>query len=222
MHFADSPLRGRLALGVALLALLAVALVAPHPAHAAYNDNNDCRGSFKAGAKDPLGLNDNLVTYKFACAQPITAYSLIFPAHEIDYTDTEVFGADRTTGQVVGTDSFSCNGDLPGYGINCVGTYGGNYDVISANVDLSTQKLCDEPRVEVLATVAYASYAKAADGTPTLTAGVPTVTTNAAGTFSLGRPKGCPRTTGKITRLIPPDTDTSADTPGDPTAGPLG
>lgn len=221
LHIADSPLRGRLALGVALLAL-AGALVAPHPARAAFNDNNDCRGSIKAGEKDPLGLNENPVAYKFACAQPITAYSLISPAHEIDFAETEVFGTDRTSGAVIGTDSFSCNATLPGYGTNCVGTYGGNYSNLTGVVNMSTQKLCDEPRVEMLATVAFATYALNADGTPKLTAGIPSVTTNAAGPFSLGRPKGCPKSPGKHTLLIPPSTDTSADTPGEATAGPLG
>ncbi len=223
MPIADTPLRGRLARGAALLAL-AGAMVAPNAANAqapANSNNIDCRGSLKASPdKDPLGLNENLVAYRFACSQPITGYSLTFPSHELDFVETEVFGSDRATGAVVGTDSFSCNGNLPGYGINCVGSYAGNYDVLNGTVNFSTQKLCAEPRVEVLATVFFASATvKAATDTAPASA---TVTQAAAGPFSLGRPHGCPKSPGKKTLFIPKTNDTSADTPGEATAGPLG
>jgi hypothetical protein len=47
--------------------------------------------------------------------------------------ETEVFTVDRTTKAVVPTDSFSCNGVIPSYGINCIGTYGGNYEIVSGS-----------------------------------------------------------------------------------------
>ena len=63
---------------------------------------------------------------------------------------------DRTTKQVVPTDSFSCQGEIPSYGINCVGVYAGNYEVVNGQFSIDP-KLCAEPRVDPLLTVVYAS-----------------------------------------------------------------
>ncbi len=115
------------------------------------------------------------------------------PAQSID---TEVFALDKTTKQVVPTDSFSCSGIIPGYGINCVGTYGGNYEIVAGQFSIDP-KLCDEPRVDPLLTVVYATRS----GT--------SVTQAIAGPFDLGRPHGCPKSAQNGKWRIPQDKEES-------------
>jgi hypothetical protein len=128
---------------------------------------------------------------------PITGYQ-IQPQVPATSIDTEVFALDRTTKQVVPTDSFSCQGDIPSYGINCVGTYGGNYEVVSAQFSIDP-KLCAEPRVDPLLTVMYAT--RTATG----------VTQAIAGPFDLGRPRGCPKSAQNGKWRIPQEKDQSPD-----------
>jgi hypothetical protein len=192
----------------ALLAALAALLVAgaslllllngTKPASADQNPNNtDCRGHLEKGDPSPDDPTATQVKYVFACSGPITGYQ-IQPQVPATSIDTEVFALDRTTKQVVPTDSFSCQGDIPSYGINCVGTYGGNYEVVSANFSIDP-KLCAEPRVDALLTVVYASRSGN------------TVTQAIAGPFDLGRPRGCPKSAQNGKWRIPQEKDQSPD-----------
>lgn len=188
------PLRGRIALGAALLALLAGGLALPHAADAAATDNTVCKGTLSAGEKSVDF--ENPLAYKIACSNYITSYSLLMPGKSISSIETEVFGTDKTTGQVLPTDSFSCNGDLPGWGINCVGTYGGNLNVLPGQVDITGNRCAPSPAYFV---VTYASYTTNSDGSPKLTNGVPTVTTNTAGPFKFAsKIEGCSTTTKRV------------------------
>jgi hypothetical protein len=202
LHIAASSLRRK-----ALIAALAALLVAgasllllvgrSKPASADQNPNNtDCRGHVEKGDPQPDDPSATQVKYVFACSGPITGYQIQpqIPAQSID---TEVFALDRTTKQVVPTDSFSCQGEIPSYGINCVGTYQGNYEVVSAQFSIDP-KLCDEPRVDPLLTVVYAS--KNASGA---------VTQAIAGPFDLGRPRGCKASPRSGKWRIPQGTDES-------------
>jgi hypothetical protein len=196
---------------LAILAIAAGCLALAPAAHADFKDNTICKGHIGAGPKDPLGLLDNPVAYRFACSGPITGYSIISDK-EIDTWDTEVFVKD-TSNQVIPSDSFSCNGESPGFGVNCVGTYNTNWAVIDATYNLSSAKLCTEPRHDPLLVVTYATYAKDADGNPRKDSnGNPIVTTAVAGPFDLGRPRGCKRTkfSGK-TRIPRQGADTPAE-----------
>jgi hypothetical protein len=190
----------------ALLAALAALLVAgaslfllldgTKPASADQNANNtDCRGHIEKGEPSPDDPTATQVKYVFACSGPITGYQIQpqIPAQSID---TEVFALDRTTKQVVPTDSFSCQGDIPAYGINCVGTYGGNYEIVSGQFSIDP-KLCDEPRVDPLLTVVLATRS----GT--------TVTQAIAGPFDLGRPRGCPKSAQNGKWRIPQEKEES-------------
>src|SRR5215470_15266437 len=178
----------------ALIAALAALLVAgaslllllngTKPATADQNPNNtDCRGHVEKGEPSPDDPTATQVKYVFACSGPITGYQ-IQPQVPAQSIDTEVFALDRTTGQVVPTDSFSCQGEIPSYGINCVGVYGGNYEIVPGQFSIDA-KLCDEPRVDPLLTVVYAT--KTSTGA---------VTQAIAGPFDLGRPRGCPKSAG--------------------------
>ena len=167
------------------------------PASADNNaNNNDCRGHVEKGEPSPDDPTATQVKYVFACAGPITGYQIQpqIPAQSID---TEVFALDATTKQVVPTDSFSCQGIIPSYGINCVGTYGGNYEVVSGQFSIDP-KLCAEPRVDPLLTVVYAT--KSASGA---------VTQAIAGPFDLGRPRGCPKSAQNGKWRIPQEKEES-------------
>ena len=192
-----------------VLALAAGCLAIPAAAQADFRDNTVCRGHIKAGPKDETGLNENPVAYKFGCSQPLTGYA-IFTEKEIDAFETEVFVKDAQDA-VIPTDAFSCNGDQPGFGINCVGAYNTPWSMVESTFNLSSSKLCDEPRIQPTLFVTYATYAKNADGSAKLDKnGAPTVTTALAGPFNLGRPRGCKPTkfSGKLRQ--PQDTGRDA------------
>src|SRR5258705_3990347 len=160
------------------------------PASADQNANNtDCRGHVEKGAPSPDDPTATQVKYVFACSGPITGYQ-IQPQVPAQSLDTEVFALDRTTKQVVPTDSFSCQGEIPSYGINCVGVYGGNYEIVEGQFSIDP-KLCDEPRVDPLLTVVYAS--KNASGA---------VVQAMAAPIDLSRPRGCPKTAQNCKRSI--------------------
>ena len=100
------------------------------------------------------------------------------------------------TKQVVPTDSFSCQGIIPSYGINCTGVYGGDYEIVSGQFSIDA-KLCAEPRVDPLLTVVYAT--RTATG----------VSQAMAGPFDLGRPQGCPKSASNGKWRIPPEKEES-------------
>jgi hypothetical protein len=178
---------------LAMLALAVACLALPAVAHADFRDNMLCKGHIAAGPKDETGLLDNPVAYRFACSQPITGYSIISDK-EVDAWDTEVFVKDGQN-NVIPTDSFSCNGESPGFGVNCIGKYNTPWSIVEAAYNMSTAKLCAEPRHDPLLVVTYATYGKDASGAPAKdSAGNPVVTTTLAGPFDLGRPRGCKRT----------------------------
>jgi hypothetical protein len=193
--------------GKRLLAALAAVLVAgallllllgggTREAIADNNPNNtDCRGHVTKGEPSPDDPAATQVKYVFACSGPITGYQIQpqIPAQSID---TEVFALDAATKQVVPTDSFSCQGIIPSYGINCTGVYGGNYEIVSGQFSIDS-KLCDEPRVDPLLTVVYAT--RTATG----------VSQAMAGPFDLGRPQGCPKSAGNGKWRIPPEKEES-------------
>jgi len=167
------------------------------PAGADQNANNtDCQGHVEKGDASPDDPRATQVKYVFACSGPITGYQ-IQPQIPAQSLDTEVFAIDRTTKAVVPTDSFSCQGTIPSYGINCVGVYGGDYRIVSGQFSIDP-KLCDEPRVDPLLTVVYAT--KNAAGA---------VVQAIAGPFDLGRPRGCPKSAGNGKWRIPQEKEES-------------
>jgi hypothetical protein len=211
-------LRGKaLASTLSVLALMGVALVvllsqsSPAPADANLN-NMFCSGHTEKAPDSVDDPGSTQVKYVFACSGPITGYQ-IQPNLQVQSIETEVFGTDKT-GVVYPNDSFSCNGDLPGYGVNCTGFAGfldnakrttdstRSFDVISGTFSID-EDICAEPRVDPLLTV--------------MTAGIDSkgnVTQAVSGPFDLGRPvkTGCKlaRVHGK--NRIPkesPDTDAS-------------
>jgi hypothetical protein len=178
-------------LGLAAL----IALGGSSSAPAAQTDaQRDCRGHIEKGEADPDDPESTQVKYILACSGPITGYSIL-PEKQVTGFESEIFATDKTSKEVVPTDAFGCTGDVPGYGVNCVGAYGGEYRVITGTFAMN-DKLCDEPRVDPLVIVAVAT--KDAKGN---------VVQAMAGPFDLGRPHGCPKSARGGTRRIPKDTD---------------
>lgn len=187
--------KGPLAVTVALLLAAGAALILfvaaqPPTAVADQNaNNNTCRGSTSKGAPDP---NDDTVTgvaFNLRCSGPITGFS-VMSAKPIQGYETEVFAFDPAGQNIIGTDAFSCSGDIPGFGVNCVGTYGGGYRQIRGEFFIDGKNaLCKRHRVEPIVTVTTASINS--KGAPV---------SAIAGPFSLGTPRGCK---GKVHRSIP-------------------
>jgi hypothetical protein len=183
-----------------LLAVFALAVSAPLAGASANPNNYDCGGHIEAGKPQP-GDDSTQVQYVFACGGPITGYQIQPQISDTGFsTDVSVFDV---KGAPIVTDSFTCNGDFPGWGFNCVGKYTGDqYGKITGTFSIDG-KLCDEPRVDPLLTVVYAS----ADSKGVVTQAI-------SGPYDLGRPRGCPKSAlGGKTRIPSDDTlKASADT----------
>jgi hypothetical protein len=170
--------------------LLALLLATPAISHAEESNPNNysCLGSLAAGQPEE-GSEEQQVQYTFYCDGPITGYQL-----QSQIPLTGVSGQPTLTSNATGkpvSDTFSCQGEVPGYALNCVGLAKSGYETITGQFAIGT-KLCKEPRVDPLLTVTYAYLEK----------GV--VTQAISGPFDLGRPKGCkPDAFSGGTRLNP-------------------
>jgi hypothetical protein len=168
------------------LALL-VALPAISQAEESNPNNYSCLGHVAPGAPE-AGSEEVQVRYIFYCDGPITGYQV---QSQIPMTGVEGSPLVVNREKNAVTDTFSCSGAFPGYGLNCVGSTKAGYEWITGQFAIGT-KLCAEPRVDPLLTVTYAYLEK----------GV--VTQAISGPFDLGRPQGCrPDTHSGSTRLDP-------------------
>jgi len=173
--------RALLALVAAILGLAALVLSVGHTSEAAdYRSNTVCEGHTLKGDPDPEDPTTFGVKYVIKCDQPITGYSLISDkAIQGMETEVQVLSAD---GNVVGNNAFNCQGELPGWGLNCVGQYDARNRSINGQFYIG-QSLCKERRLDPLLVVS--------------TAGVDSgnkPTQDMSGPFDLGRPRGCPKT----------------------------
>ncbi len=163
MNVAVSRLRSRLGITlVVLAAAIAAAVLLNHsapPSVADQNPNNTlCKGHIDKGKADPDDPDSGTVSYTFACSQPITGYS-VMPDKPATAFETEVFGTDPATKEVLATDAFSCNGEQPGWGVNCTGANVGSWHPITSTFTIDGD-VCKEPRVDPLLVVTYASVTR--------------------------------------------------------------
>jgi hypothetical protein len=163
-----TPRAGRRArFAIAALALLTVGLLAL-PAGASAS-NATCRGHINAGKADDV--NDNPVDYTFACSDAITAYTIVSDV-AVQGFEPEVQVFDKA-GSILNSDSFNCEGDVPGLGVSCKGVYGADQRVVKGNYDLS-RAVCAAGRTHPLLVITDAKGSM-------------------AGPVDLGRPHGCPK-----------------------------
>lgn len=176
-------------------------------APADFNDNTSCWGKLEAGTPDPDDPAAVPVKYTLQCDGKISGYSIATaPERQVTGAETEVFVTDGA-GAVVGADSFSCNGTFPGYGINCVSPAGAEYKTPGNFITgefFVDKKLCSNPRLDPIVTVALATGSTTAPTKPV---------TSLAGPFDLGHAVDCPKpksyAPGKYTkRKIPVEEDT--------------
>lgn len=121
------------------IVLLLGALMPAASARAAAQATTVCSGGLRNDpAASPTG-DPNLTDYTFRCNGDITAYSLLINRTIGDFETMDDFSttADVTTaGAIVATESFNCEGLLPGLGINCNGKASAYHD-ISGTFDTS-------------------------------------------------------------------------------------
>jgi len=193
-------------IGVALAALVAgtLALISSLGAQSSRADVNDnqitCKGFVHSGEADANDPDLYQAEYRIRCDQAITGYSLFIGAQQVQTLETEVF-PQYADGSPVAADSFSCNGDLPGNGVNCVGKYSDLNGIITGKF-ATDQPLCTAgKRIEPILTVAKASVSSA-------NAAVLAI----SGPVSLGQPSDCKgkKNKPKTPPLMPVPT---ADTP---------
>ena len=198
-------------IGVAIAALMAgtLALISSLGAQSSRADVNDnqitCKGFVHSGEADEINPDLYQAEYRIRCDQAITGYSLFIGAQQVQTLETEVF-PQFADGSPVSTDAFSCNGDLPGNGVNCTGKYSNLSGIITGKFAVE-MPLCEAgKRIEPILTVFKGSVSS----TNALVQAI-------AGPFSLGQPSDCKGKKNKP-RTMPLMPAPSADTPeiGDP------
>jgi hypothetical protein len=181
--------------------LIADATKAP----ADFTDNTNCWGKIEKGTPDPDDPAAVPIKYTIQCDGKISGYSIATaPERQVTGAETEVF-VTNGSGDVVGTDSFSCNGTFPGYGVNCVSPAGGEYkspgNFIVGEFFVDKNR-CAQPRLDPIVTVTLASVSSTNKAVTAL-----------AGPFDLGHAVDCPKpksyAKGKYTkRKMPVEEDT--------------
>ena len=151
-------------------------------------NNYRCDGHIGRGVAEQ-GVPGPQVLYQFSCDGPITGYAIETEPHEIQYFDQSPVVA--LNGIPSATDSFSCNGDIPGLQINCVGSTTNAFEVITGQFVIAGKSICTEPRVDPILTVTYATATATLGGTKTAPTATATVTQYLSGPYDLGRPWGC-------------------------------
>ena len=140
--------RAPLAAAAVALSLAAAGALAPAASQAVSNpDDYNCWGHTQKGHPLP-GDTDPQVQYVFACDGPITGYQ-IQADQAIGSFDTAPVALDGA-GNAVTTDSFSCNGDIPGLAVNCVGVYtsgvvDNKWETVTGSFSTG-RNVCAEPR----------------------------------------------------------------------------
>lgn len=157
--------------GVAALSLASPAL---SQAEESNPNNYGCIGSISGGQPVP-GSEEQQVQYTFYCNGPITGYQL---QSQIPVTGVSSPPIVTSVEKKELADTFSCSGEIPGWAANCVGSTSAGYEAITGQFSIGA-KLCAEPRVDALLTVAYAYLEKGK------------IVQAISGPYDLGRPKGC-------------------------------
>jgi hypothetical protein len=162
-----------------LMPTITLLLLIPASGHAEESNPNNyqCAGHIAAGKAEEAS-SEQQVQYTISCSGPISGYAIQTQVQTTGFESAPLVTNDK--GEAVTTDSFSCNGEIPGFGFNCVGNTTAGYETITGQFAISS-KLCAEPRVDPHLTVAYAYLNEKK-----------VITQAISGPFDLGRPRGCP------------------------------
>jgi hypothetical protein len=182
LHTSQSA-RRRATLSLAFLtpAITLLMLLIPAYSHAEESNPNNyqCAGHVTAG-KAEAGSSEQQVQYTIACSGPISGYAIQTqaPVQTTGFESAPLVTNQK--GEAVTTDSFSCNGEIPGFGFNCVGNTTKAFETITGQFAIGS-KLCVASRVDPHLTVTYAYLNEKK-----------VITQAISGPFDLGRPHGCP------------------------------
>ncbi len=164
----------------AILGPIVLLLLIPATGYAEESNPNNyqCAGHIAPGKAEEASTEQQ-VQYTISCSGPISGYA-IQPGtvQTTGFESAPLVSNDK--GEAVTTDSFSCNGEIPGNGFNCVGNTTAAYETITGQFAIGS-KLCTEPRVDPKLTVAYAYLNEKK-----------VITQAISGPFDLGRPHDCP------------------------------
>jgi len=167
---------------LAVTGAVALTLLVFSPAKGQNNvnlNNQDCQGRIEPGIKNDLDEKGvTQVKYQIACQAPITGYSIQLPKGIEGFDTDAIVYSKAFQGQGVGvpSDSFTCNGDIPGLGFNCVGVYSGQYNNIVGQFSIKG-KLRKRPLINPRLTVVTATVASGK------------AVTSISGPFELGTPR---------------------------------
>jgi hypothetical protein len=140
----------------------------------------------------PTTDEPNLLAYKFHCDTRITAYTLIITRRRRDAETVDDFSTSADVlnqqGTIVPTESFNCEGGLPGDGVNCNAGAGGhmsawNYAV--GQIDLTDPYCANLPK--------GAPAGTAPEPQALVQVIVTDITGAQDGPFRLGRAPACPK-----------------------------
>lgn len=87
----------------------------------------------------PTGERESAVDYEFACREPVSAFFLV-SSRELSAFDVsaDVFDPQPQGGAIRGDDRFGeCEGQTPGYGFGCTGSYSSFGRLVRASFDTS-------------------------------------------------------------------------------------
>lgn len=182
MHKPRSPLRRharKLARAIPVVTLLTLPAPASSQAEESNPNNYHCFGHIAVG-KPEDGSSEQQVAYTLACSGPISGYAIQTqaPVQTTGFESAPLVNNEK--GEAITTASFSCNGEIPGFGFDCVGNTTAPFQVVSGQFSINT-KLCAEPRINprLVVTYAYLNEKKV-------------ITQAISGPFDMGRPHGCP------------------------------
>ena len=159
-----------------VLTALAAAFALPSGARAA--EDQSCFGDVKQ--IKPTADRDTGAQYEFSCRNPITSFAIVSTSQIAGFDVTaDVFDSEGQGGELQGTDRFGeCEGDLPGYGFRCTGTYSGQGRFVRASFDGVRAPCARDASGHVAMRVSVLVASSAG---------------KIAGPYELGKPKGCPK-----------------------------
>ena len=167
--------RRRLTAPVVLLAL-AGAFAIPSAAQAA--DTQSCYG--KVTPIEPTVERDTGASYEFTCAEPIKGFAISTTDDVVSFdVSADIFEGAANGGALRGDDRFNeCEGDIPGLGFTCAGTYFGFGRVIKATFDTMDSPCARDASRHVALRTSLV---------------VQSFSGKLSGPFDLGRTTGCPK-----------------------------
>lgn len=161
-----------------VVTMLMLPATVPSQAAETNPNNYQCTGHIAAG-KPEEGSSEQQVAYTIACSGPISGYAIQTGAVQSTGFESAPL-VNNEKGEAITTASFSCNGEIPGFGFDCVGNTTAAFQIVTGQFAIGSP-LCAVPRVDpkLIVTYAYLNEKKV-------------ITQAISGPFDLGRPHGCP------------------------------